>query len=162
MVRVVFCGISHETNTFVTSALGLTGLGEGSFEPVLGERVLAMEGGYLGGMVDVAGELGYELVGLLYGNTQPSGTISDVAYESMRDEILTRLTAAMPVDVVAIENHGAGVAQVPQQSAVACDFSAKFRWTGWIFTASGGNTEHSANTEYIPPDFLGIPHAAEW
>ena len=30
MVRAAFCGISHETNTFVTSALGLTPRGPGT------------------------------------------------------------------------------------------------------------------------------------
>lgn len=101
-VRVAFCGISHETNTFVTSALGLTPCGPGGFRPVRGEDVLALTGGsYMGGMLAAAGELGYEPVGLLYSNTQPSGTIADEAYESMRDEILTRLKEAMPVDVSA-------------------------------------------------------------
>ena len=34
MVRVAFCGISHETNTFATAALGLTGMaGDGKIAP---------------------------------------------------------------------------------------------------------------------------------
>lgn len=74
------------------------------------EQVLRLSGSYLGGMITAADELGWDLTGLLFANTQPSGTIADVAYESMRDEILARLRDAMPVDVVGIENHGAGVA----------------------------------------------------
>jgi toxic protein SymE len=111
MVRVACCGISHETNTFVTSALGLTPLGPGGFSPVRGDAVLRLRGGYLGGMMDAADELGYENVGLMYASTQPSGTIADAAYEAMRDEICARLRDAMPVDAVAVENHGAGVAE---------------------------------------------------
>jgi microcystin degradation protein MlrC len=82
----------------------------GGFEPVVGDDVLHLSGSYLGGMVSAANELGWDLTGLLFANTQPSGTIADVAYESMREEILARLRDAMPVDVVGIENHGAGVA----------------------------------------------------
>ena len=111
MVRVAFCGISHETNTFATAALGLTGMagdGKSGFRPSRGDAVLR-GGGYTGGMVTAAKELGYECVGLLFGGTEPSGTIDDAAFEGMRDEIISRLRDAMPVDVVAIENHGAGV-----------------------------------------------------
>ena len=111
MVRVAFCGISHETNTFATAALGLTGMagdGKSGFRPSRGDAVLR-GGGYTGGMVTAAKELGYECVGLLFGGTEPSGTIDDAAFEGMRDEIISRLRDAMPVDAVAIENHGAGV-----------------------------------------------------
>ena len=44
MVRVAFCGISHETNTFATAALGLTGFATattGGFRPQRGEQVRA-------------------------------------------------------------------------------------------------------------------------
>ena len=77
------------------------------------EQVLQLSGSYLGGMISVGHELGWDLTGLLFANTQPSGTIADVAYEGMRDEILARLRDAMPVDVVGIENHGAAVAGQP-------------------------------------------------
>jgi toxic protein SymE len=67
-------------------------------------------------MLDVcSAELSYEPVGLLFGITEPSGTIADGAFESMRDELLARLRAAMAedggVDAVALELHGAGVAE---------------------------------------------------
>jgi microcystin degradation protein MlrC len=115
MVRVAFCGISHETNTFATSALGLTGFdtgeGHGGFRPVRGDAVVQRTGGYTGGMVAAANELGYEPVGLYFAGTAPSGTIADECYIAMRDEIIGRLKDAMPVDVVAVDNHGAGVAE---------------------------------------------------
>ena len=112
-MRVAFGGISHETNTFATRALGLTG--RESFRPMVGDQILKRtKAGYMGGMLDAARELGCETVGLLFGITEPSGTISDAAYTSMRDELLQRLDAAMaggPLDAVALELHGAGVAQ---------------------------------------------------
>jgi microcystin degradation protein MlrC len=65
----------------------------------------------MAGMLNAATELGYEKVGLLFAGTEPSGTIADLAYESLRDEIIERLKEAMPVSAVAVENHGAGVAE---------------------------------------------------
>jgi microcystin degradation protein MlrC len=49
MVRVAFCGISHETNTFATAALGLTSFdtegGHGGFRPIRGQAVVQRTGG---------------------------------------------------------------------------------------------------------------------
>jgi microcystin degradation protein MlrC len=110
MVKVAFGGISHETNTFATRALGLTSYE--SFRPITGDKIVSATGKlYMGGMCDAARELDYECVGLLYGITEPSGTIADSAFESMRDELVSRLKDAMPVDAVALEVHGAGVAE---------------------------------------------------
>lgn len=41
----------------------------------------------------------------------PSGTVTAEAYEELRDELLARLAAALPVDAVALELHGAGVVE---------------------------------------------------
>ena len=76
MVRVAFCGISHETNTFATSALGLTGFdtgeGHGGFRPVRGDAVVQRTGGYTGGMVAAANEL-CEVSNLFgYGEIKPN------------------------------------------------------------------------------------------
>ena len=91
MVRVAFGGISHETNTFATEALGLTTLEQ--FHPRTGNAVLGrgVGDGYMGGMVHQARELGYECVGLLFGVTEPSGTIADAAFEAMAGEFIDRL-----------------------------------------------------------------------
>jgi len=119
MVRVAFGGISHETNTFATRALGLTP--RSAFRPLVGEAVLRVRHSYLGGMLAACGGgpggLGYEPVGTLFAITEPSGTIADGAFESMRDELLAELRGAMAahggagVDAVALELHGAGVAE---------------------------------------------------
>ena len=67
-----------------------------SFNIARGDKILrATKTGYMGGMLDAARELRYACVGLLFGITEPSGTISDTAYESMRDELLARLDDAM-------------------------------------------------------------------
>jgi microcystin degradation protein MlrC len=42
-------------------------------------------------MVRQAREFGYECVGLLMGNCEPSGTIADAAFEAMAGEFIDRL-----------------------------------------------------------------------
>ena len=82
--------------------------------PVLGDAVIETNVGVrsgIGGYIDTAPEIGAELVPLLFGSAAPSGTIADEAYEYMRDELLSRLRDAMPVDAVALALHGAGAAE---------------------------------------------------
>ena len=73
MVVVAVGGISHETNTFSTRAMGLTTLEDfkTSTRGVrTGEEVVKLTGqggGYLGGLNDAARELGYELKGQCVG-----------------------------------------------------------------------------------------------
>ena len=54
---------------------------------------------------------GAEFVFSLMAWAQPSGITVRSAYESLRDELLGHLRAAMPVDVVLLNLHGAMVAQ---------------------------------------------------
>jgi microcystin degradation protein MlrC len=119
-MRVAIGGISHETNSFSTGALGTTQLGAFSrgnalgAGPVLGPAVIETNVGVrsgIGGYIDTAPEIGAELVPLLFGSAAPSGTISDETYEYMRDELVSRLRDSMPVDAVALCLHGAGAAE---------------------------------------------------
>jgi len=57
-----------------------------------------------------AAQEGFELVEGSSFWTEPSGTLDRESYESMRDEILGQLEAAMPVDAVLMGFHGALVA----------------------------------------------------
>ncbi len=54
---------------------------------------------------------GWEYVFGLYANAQPAGFTTRSTYESLRDELLQRLQAAMPVDIVLLGLHGAMVAE---------------------------------------------------
>ena len=121
-LRIAVGGIFHETNSFATASMGLTplsdfcrgnALGAG---PLKGDAVLRAHRGArtpIGGYIDGAAALAPagELVPLLAGSACPSGTIADAAYEAMRDELCARLRAALPVDAVALDLHGAGAAE---------------------------------------------------
>jgi microcystin degradation protein MlrC len=56
-------------------------------------------------------ERGWEFVESLCGFAQPAGYTLRWVYEQLRDEILADLVAAMPVDMVLLNQHGAMVAQ---------------------------------------------------
>src|SRR5690606_25569790 len=55
-------------------------------------------------------ERGWEFVFGLYAMAEPAGTTVGHVYESLRDELLDALKAAMPVDIVFLQMHGAMVA----------------------------------------------------
>jgi microcystin degradation protein MlrC len=56
-------------------------------------------------------ERGWEFAESLCGFAQPAGTTLRWVYEQLRDEILADLRAALPVDIVLLNQHGAMVAQ---------------------------------------------------
>ena len=60
-------------------------------------------------MIAAARTAGHELVPTLHASAQPSGTIEAETYRSLRDELIERISAALPVDAVVLDTHGAGV-----------------------------------------------------
>ena len=111
-MRVGLGGIVHETNTYAVGTFGPTELG--SFHRMWGDRLIERSRGVrtcLGGMVDALDELGAEAVPLWWAGAEPSGTITLAAYEAMRDELLRAIEAAMPLDALALDLHGAGVVE---------------------------------------------------
>jgi microcystin degradation protein MlrC len=108
--RVGIGGIVHETNTYATEAFGPTGLD--SFRAFEGEALVRSQRGTrtcLGGMLDAAADLDAEVVPLWWAGAEPSGTIARNAYEAMRDRLLDAIRAALPLDALALDLHGAGV-----------------------------------------------------
>ncbi|MBW3603734.1 MAG: M81 family metallopeptidase [Actinobacteria bacterium] len=112
VLRVAIAGISHESNTYAVEASGLTEVG--SFDRYRGDEIIARYRGtatYIGGMLDALDELGAAAVPTFFAIGEPSGTVTTAAYAQLRDELLATLRAALPVDAVAMELHGAGVTE---------------------------------------------------
>jgi microcystin degradation protein MlrC len=110
-MKVFAAGIATETNTFSPIPTSF-----GDFTVQRGRAVL--DGRIDHPSLDLsetwgkqAGERGFEFVFSLMAWAPPSGTTVKSAYESLRDEVLTDLRAALPVDVVLLSLHGAMVAQ---------------------------------------------------
>jgi microcystin degradation protein MlrC len=108
-LRIVTGGIAQETNTFQWEPTSLSDFQKGSSRIHRGEQILALEGtgNIYGGIVSEAKRLGVELVPTLYGHAVPGGRVTREAFESMRDEIVAGIKAALPVDGVLLGLHGA-------------------------------------------------------
>ena len=105
--RLAIGGISHETNTFALP----TALGD--FRVQAGAELVSANDGvrsYLGGMLDAARRHGASVVPLVQASATPSGTIAAAAFATLRGRLTDALRAALPVDAVALDLHGAGVA----------------------------------------------------
>lgn len=115
-VRVAVAGFSHETNTYSDAVTGLTL--RSAFTELHGAEILdanraaAKPGGScVGGFIHVAQQLGAVIVPTFYCSAGPSGTVEACAFGELRDELLASLEAAAPFDAVALDLHGAGVAE---------------------------------------------------
>jgi microcystin degradation protein MlrC len=109
-MRIAIGGITHETNTYADACFGQTTVED--FLIARDEEIIDRYAGtrtFIGGMLRGAEQLGAEVVPTFSAVAQPSGTIAREAYETMKAELLARLEAALPVDAVALELHGAGV-----------------------------------------------------
>jgi microcystin degradation protein MlrC len=113
-MRVAVGGLVHETNTYADDATGLTERSD--FTELRGGAILESNaaaahpgGSAVGGFISAANELGYTLVPTFWCSAGPSGTVSAAAFEALRGELLSGLSAAMPFDAVALDLHGAGV-----------------------------------------------------
>jgi len=110
--RIAIGGIIHETHSFAESRTTLADFegqslhyGEALLETMRGTR------SGLGGMIEAAEALGWILLPTAYGAAMPSGIVAEAAYQTMVDELTTRLQAAMPLDGVLLALHGAMVTE---------------------------------------------------
>lgn len=143
--KVAVAGITFESNSF---APGLTHMD--AFERYLlveGPEVLTAGFGKdeMGGAVSVANELGIELVPVFAADGGCGPTVSDVTYEALKEELLSKLSKVLDsVDGVYLRLHGAMTAESYEDVegdivkslrvivgpdfpiAVSCDFHAHF------------------------------------
>jgi microcystin degradation protein MlrC len=110
-MKIFAAGIATETNTFSPIPTALE-----DFRVQRGREILA--GQIRFPSLDLTDPWGHqaamrgdEFIFSLMAYADPAGLTVDVAYETLRDEILGDLGAAMPVDIVLLLLHGAMVAQ---------------------------------------------------
>jgi microcystin degradation protein MlrC len=115
MARIAVGGFQHETNTF--APMGATyadfvkhdawpGLvrGPALFDAVAGINLP------VAGFIEAAREDGHDLVPLLWASAEPSSYVTEDAFERIVGAIVEDLRAALPVDAVYLDLHGAMVA----------------------------------------------------
>ncbi len=113
---MAIAGFSHETNTYSDGVTGLTP--RSAFTELRGREILAAHraadkpgGSCIGGFIHAAQQLDASLVPTFHCSAGPSGTVEADAFDGLRRELLASLEAAMPFDAVALDLHGAGVAE---------------------------------------------------
>lgn len=116
MNRIAIAGFSHETNTFAEGTTPFEEFVRGRGFPGLmsGETVVRNLSGKAmctGAFIAAAEKLGFEAVPVLWTFPQPSGVIEQSAYNRVLALLLGGLEAALPVDGVLLELHGAMVTE---------------------------------------------------
>ncbi len=112
-MRIGIGGLHHETNSFSNIPITHKVLSDRTY---IGQDIIkAMRGvrNYVGGFIAAAEELGVELAPSAMGYCTPSGHITKDAMEYHRDLIVEGLWKAhreKPLDAIALNLHGAGVA----------------------------------------------------
>jgi len=117
-LRIALCGIQEEVNTFATESMGfakVTGNMATGFQKFEGDGLIKEFKGtatWPGGWVDAFLESpDVEFIPVPLYNYTAGPTIQGEAYQSMKKDVLDSLKAAMPLDGVAIQMHGAGAAE---------------------------------------------------
>lgn len=110
--RIAFGGFLHETNTFAPSKAGMDAFLQGGGWPALarGEAIYAgVHNVNVGasGFVETAKAAGWELVPTLWCAASPSAHVTAEAFEALTQELVARIAAALPVDGVYLDLHGA-------------------------------------------------------
>ena len=113
-MRLASGGISHETNSFASQPTTLADFirdsgGDPAFAPQLSVAQHAGTATIHGGYLEAAAQRGIELVPLLLAAATPGGTVQESAYQHLKTLLLERLQAAMPVDGLLLDLHGAMV-----------------------------------------------------
>lgn len=115
MIRIAIAGFHHETNTFSPIPATLADFETADGWPPLsrGTDLLNHLPGHnipISGFLGEAHRRGWQVMPLLWCSAQPSGAVEEEAYESVCARLLDDLRAALPVDAVYLDLHGAMVA----------------------------------------------------
>jgi len=108
-LRVSYVGFFHETDTYLTEGMGETTLDR--MRTFRGDQITKeLKGTAIGGAVDVCEENGWELLpGVMYYIDWCFSTVNDQAWKDAKKEILDTLKSQLPIDIVYLGVHGAGM-----------------------------------------------------
>lgn len=117
-MRIAVAGLFEEVNTFAVESLGfatITGNMTTGFQQWADQALIDGYIGsktYIGGFLDGFAETPeVEVVPTALWSFSAGPTIDGAVYEQMKQDIVDRLAAALPLDGVALQLHGAGVAE---------------------------------------------------
>ena len=116
-MRIAVGCIGHETNSFSPVPTTMAHFEQGSY--YAGPAVLDAFAGtstITGGFIDGAGDLGVELVPLLWTFATPSGVVEQATYDSLKACFMQLLQEAGPLDGVCLDLHGAMVSEAHEDA----------------------------------------------
>ena len=116
MARIAIGGFQHETNTFAPLKAELADFEEPDEWPGLtrGADLFAATDGFnlpIAGFVAAARPAGHDLVPLCWCSATPSAHVTDKAFDAVAAMMTADLAAALPVDAVYLDLHGAMVTE---------------------------------------------------
>jgi microcystin degradation protein MlrC len=116
MARIAIGGLHHETNTFAPQLATYERFAEADGWPGLsrGAELIPNTAGInlpITGFIEAAQAAGHELAPLVWANAAPSGRTTEDAFERIVGWLLDDLRAALPVDAVFLDLHGAMVTE---------------------------------------------------
>ncbi|MDX1822050.1 MAG: M81 family metallopeptidase [Paracoccaceae bacterium] len=114
--RVALAGFLHETNTFAPSPADMAAFVQGGgYMPMVRGAALMTAGRNInlgiGGAVAHGEGAGWDMVPVLWCGAIPSAHVTRAAYEAITTEIVEGIKAALPLDGVFLDLHGAMVAE---------------------------------------------------
>ncbi|HFD14900.1 MAG TPA: M81 family peptidase [Rhodospirillales bacterium] len=116
MARIAIGGLHHETNSFAPQPASFERFLEADAWPPLsrgGDIFANTEGANLAitGFVEAARARGHDLVPLVWANAQPSGPVTEDAFERLAAMLIADLERSLPVDALFLDLHGAMVTE---------------------------------------------------
>ena len=108
-MRVAVGSILTECNQFGGSPINIQSFERQELRK--GVDMLEVNTGVVGGTLQTFKENQVEIVPLLYASSCPGGPITTECYLQLKDELISRLKNAMPVDGVLLPLHGASVVE---------------------------------------------------
>lgn len=114
--RVAFAGFIHETNTFAPTKASYEAFLKGSGHLPLcrgDEMIELVKGANTGieGALDYAREANWEVVPVLRASAVPSAHVTEEAFERIATDIVAGIVAALPLDGIYLDLHGAMVCE---------------------------------------------------
>ncbi len=114
MARIAVGGLHHETNSFAPQPASFERFLEADAWPPLsrGGDIFANTAGAnlaIAGFIEAARARGHHLVPLLWANAQPSGPVTEDAFERLAAMLIADLERSLPVDALFLDLHGAMV-----------------------------------------------------
>ena len=114
MARIAIAGMQHETNTFAPTQAGIEDFIHGGGWPALcrGAQIREAVSGAnipLEGAIQALAGAGHQLLPLIWGAASPSAHVTREAFETIVGDMVERLKAALPVDGIYLDLHGAMV-----------------------------------------------------